>query len=72
VTAAEAKARFICSELTIVLYAPVRAIFRLWLAFYSRFLPSIAAAEHALFERGCIRQASDVTGLTIAKIQRGL
>ena len=39
---------------------------------YPRCLPSIAATEHALFECSGIRKASNVTGLAIAKIERGL
>jgi hypothetical protein len=53
-------------------YTPVRAIFGFWSPLYRRFLPSIATAEHALFECSGIRKASNVTGLTIAKIERGL
>ena len=53
-------------------YAPVRAIFGCWCSLYPRRLPSIAAAQHALFECGGIGKASDVTGLAIAKIERGL
>jgi hypothetical protein len=35
-------------------------------------LPSITTAEHALFESSGIRKASNVTGLIIAEIERGL
>src|ERR1700722_18527396 len=53
-------------------YAPVYAIFGGWSSRHPRRLPSIATAEHALFECGGIGKASNVTGLTIAKIERGL
>jgi hypothetical protein len=53
-------------------YTLVHAIFGCWPSLYPRFLPSITAAEHALFECSCIRKASNVTSLTIAKIERGL
>jgi hypothetical protein len=52
--------------------ALVHAILWRRLALNDRPLPSVALAEHALFERRGIRQASDVSGLAIAKIERGL
>ena len=55
-----------------MLYAPVHAIFRRWFSLYLSRLPSIAAAEHALFECSGIGKSSNVPGLTIAKIKRGL
>ena len=61
------------TELTVMLDAPLRAIFkRRRFAFDLRSLPAIAATEHALFECGSIGEPSNVTGLAIAKIQRGL
>jgi hypothetical protein len=60
-------------RLTHVLFdTPVNAIFGCRFSRYPRRLPSIAAAEHALLECSAIGKASNVTGLTIAKIQRGL
>jgi len=53
-------------------YAPVRAIFGRRSPLYLRRLPSIATAEHALLERSGIGKTSNVTSLTIAKIERGL
>jgi hypothetical protein len=53
-------------------YAPVRAIFGCGFPLDLRPLPSIPAAKHALFECGGIGKASNVTGLTIAKIERRL
>ena len=53
-------------------YTLVHAIFRCRSSLYPRRLPSIAAAEHALFECSGIGKSSNVTGLTIAKIERGL
>ena len=53
-------------------YAPVRAIFGCRSPLYLRRLPSIATAEHALLECSGIGKTSNVTGLTIAKIERGL
>lgn len=53
-------------------YTLVHAILGGWFSLNVRPLPSIALAEHALFECRRIRQASDVTGLTVAKIERGL
>jgi hypothetical protein len=70
---ASARLPAIYGELThIHRYTLVHAIFRRWSSLYPRFLPSIAAAKHALFECSGIRKASNVTGLTIAKIERGL
>jgi hypothetical protein len=53
-------------------YALVHAIFGCWSSLYARPLPSITAAEHALFECSAIRKASNIPGLTVAKIERGL
>jgi hypothetical protein len=39
---------------------------------HDRSLPAKTLAEHARLECGGIRQASDVAGLAIAKIERGL
>ena len=70
---ASARLPAIYGELTHVhRYTLVDAIFRRWSSLYPRFLPSIAAAKHALFECSGIRKTSNVTGLTIAKIERGL
>jgi hypothetical protein len=52
--------------------APVRAIFGIGFPLDLRPLPSIPAAEHALLECRGIGEASNVTGLTIAKIERRL
>jgi hypothetical protein len=53
-------------------YAPVHAIFGCRFPLDLRPLPSISTAEHALFECSGIGKASNVTGLTIAKIERRL
>jgi hypothetical protein len=65
-------ARHADGQLTVMLYAPVRAIFRCGFPLDLRPLPSISAAEHALLECSSIGKASNVTGLTIAKIERRL
>lgn len=53
-------------------YAPVHAIFGCGSPLYPRRLPTIPTAEHALFECRGIGKASNVSGLTIAKIERRL
>jgi hypothetical protein len=52
--------------------APVHAIFGCGFPLDLRPLPSIPTAEHALFECSGIGKASNITGLTIAKIERRL
>jgi hypothetical protein len=70
---ASARLSAIYGQLTHVMrYAPVRAILGCRSPLYLRRLPSIAAAEHALLECSGIGKTSNVTGLTIAKIERGL
>jgi hypothetical protein len=70
---ASARLPAIYGELTHVhRYTLVHAIFRCRSSLYPRRLPSIAAAEHALFECSGIGKTSNVTGLTITKIERGL
>jgi hypothetical protein len=53
-------------------YALVDAIEGCWFPLYTCFLPSITPAEHALLESRTVSKTSDITGLTIAKIERGL
>ena len=53
-------------------YTIVHAVCRRCFPLHTRPLPSIAAAEHALLECSGIGETSNVTGLTVAEIERSL